>query len=309
MFRKPCTKCIDIYEKGLRSEPQFKESLKKLTSKEKSFINNRIRDRRKIIHKQFTDIFRDEAGTMLSVIENVANKKRMNRMAQQVHLRNEQQLMNTWEKTRLLQKKTRRNEAAKKIQKMFKKTRKSRKKRSPKMSTKLDRYQRNMLDVLDANKSIEISPEEREFQNDFFDISLDDTPPLYESLSYKPNFKRLTAKEKMAAAERNLKAHRSYLDKKKSKLTAKEKKAGIKEIARRMEEGKAPYRYSTPGSNTSGDFESPTKKKSWFGNLFTSKKKGGKRTRKRRKRKRTRKKRKTRRKGKKRRRRKTRRKR
>ena len=296
--RNNCSKCIDIYENGLRNEQQFKESFKKLTSKEKSFINNRIRARRKFIHKLFTNIFRDEAGTMLSVIESVANKEKMNKMAQQVHLRDGQELMNKWGKTRTTQnrlKKYRRNKAAEKIQTMFKKTRKYRKKqekkRSPTMSKKLDKYQRNMLDVLGGENYSD--PEDIAFQNELYDVPLDDSPiPLVPLPLFSQ--RRLTAKQKMEAADRNLKTYNAYMDKKKSKLTAKEKKAGIKDIARRMEEGKAAYRYSAKEGNTSGDFESPTKKKSWFGNFFTTKK-GGRRTRKRRKRKRTRKRRKRRR--------------
>lgn len=304
MFKKRnnCSKCIDIYEKGLRNETRFKESLKKLTSKEKSFINNRIRDRRKFIHKQFTNIFRDEADTMLSVIENVANKKKMNKMAEQVQLRKGQQLMNQWEKTRLLQKKTRRNNAAKKIQTMFKKARKSRKNRSPKMSTKLDRYQRNMLDVLGADNENYSDPEDKAFENEFFDVPLDDSPIQLVPL---PRFsdRRLTATQKMEAVERNLKTHKAYMDKKKSnshrstkRLSESAREAGIKKV----KDGylitpKTQYRYSAPGNNTSGDFESKPEKKGFFENLFGSSNKGGRRRRKRRKRKRTRKKRKRRR--------------
>ena len=269
--RSNCAKCIDVYEKGLRSEQQFKESLKKLTSKEKSFINNRIRDRRKIIHKKFGTIFRDEAGTMLSVIENVANKKKMNKMKQQMQLRDEQQLMNQWEKTRLLQKKYRRNKAAKKIQTMFK-TRKSRKKRSPKMSTKLDRYQQNMLEVLDADKSID--PEDIDFRNQMADVEkAKNILTHYNPDAYRRNIK-------------NIKAHRN----KKSKRTGKR----LSQSAR--EAGITPYRYSARADpKADDDFTPPPKKKGLFENIFGSPNKGGRRTRKRRKRKRTRKRRKRRR--------------
>tara|TARA_B100001142_G_scaffold329448_1_gene392803 strand:+ start:5216 stop:6106 length:891 start_codon:yes stop_codon:yes gene_type:complete len=284
-----CAKCIDIYEKGLRNEPRFRESLKKLTSKEKSFINNRIRGRRKIIHKNFTTIFRDEAGTMLSVIEDLANKEKMTRMGQQVHLRDGQELMNKWGKTRTTQgrlKKYRRNNAAKKIQTMFKKTRKYRKKqekkRSPTMSKKLDKYQQKMLDVLGADNENYNDPEDIAFYN----ISSDslDTPPsvdhsdIFKPSEYSPT--NLTKKEKSQAYTRNLENIEKYRKKKSN--------------SQRSTERLSQFRDAKEG-NTSGDSKSPKQKTSWFGNWFASKKKGGKRTRKRRKRKRTRKRRKRRR--------------
>ena len=72
-----------------------------------------------------------------------------------------------------------------------------------------------------------------------------------------------------------------------------QKKAGIKEIARRMEEGKRPYRYSAKPFDD--DFKPEPKKKGLFEKIFGTSKKGGRRTRKKRKRRRTRKKRKKRR--------------
>ena len=70
MFRTKsnCAKCIDIYENGLRNEPEFKKSLKKLNANEKKEIDKEIKVRRKAIHKKFGDIFRDEAQRMLNVM-------------------------------------------------------------------------------------------------------------------------------------------------------------------------------------------------------------------------------------------------
>merc|ERR1711898_25554 len=70
MFRTKsnCAKCIDIYEKGLKSEPEFKKSLKKLNANEKKEIDKEIKVRRKAIHKKFGDIFRDEARFMLNLM-------------------------------------------------------------------------------------------------------------------------------------------------------------------------------------------------------------------------------------------------
>jgi len=280
--RSNCAKCIDVYEKGLRSEPQFKESLKKLTSKEKSFINNRIRDRRKIIHKKFGDIFRDEADTMLSVIENLANKEKMNKMKQQMHLRKGQQLMNKWEKTRLLQKKTRRNEAAKKIQTMFKKTRKYRENKGklPLFSEKNKKrrfavgksYERNMQDLFDT-MDVGESPEETAFQEEMASVAK--AKNILKAREYNPE-----------AYKRNMREIEQYR-KNKSVRTAKR----LSQSAR--EAGIKPYS-SPEGSNTSDDSE--PKKKTILETIFgASKKKGGRRTRKKRKKRRTRKKRKKRR--------------
>ena len=263
--RSNCAKCIDIYEKGLRSEPEFIKSLKKLTSKEKSFVNNRIRDRRKIIHKKFRDIFRDEADTMLSVIENVANKKKMNKMKQQVHLRNEQQLMNKWEKTRLLQNRNKKTRAAIKIQNKFRKTRKSRKNKgkilSPKRQARANDYEDNMMAVLDTMDA-GLSPEEIAFQEEMAGVA--EAENILKATEYQPRLKDQV------------------------------EKAGIK----RVKDGylitpQTQYRYSAPEKNTSDDFEPKPKpkKKGFFENFFGSPKKGGRRTRKKRKRKRTRKKR------------------
>tara|TARA_B100000575_G_C23045736_1_gene601945 strand:+ start:309 stop:1088 length:780 start_codon:yes stop_codon:yes gene_type:complete len=250
--RSNCAKCIDIYEKGLRSEPEFIKSLKKLNANEKKEIDKEIKVRRKAIHKKFGDIFRDEAKRMLNVVHSFDPSKsirKTKRLAQQYR---------------------------------------DVKKYSPTMSTKLNKYQDNMKAVLDT-MDVGLSQEEIAFQEEMAGVAK--AKNILKATEYKrPG--RLTAKQKIAAADRNLKTYNAYMDKKKSKLTAKEKKAGIKEIARRMEDNKKPYRYSA--TTFDDDFKPKPKKKGIFSGLFGTKK-GGRRTRKKRKRKRTRKRRKRRR--------------
>ena len=242
--RSNCAKCIDIYEKGLRSEPEFKKSLKKLNANEKKEIDKEIKVRRKVIHKKFGDIFRDEAKRMLNVVHSFNPSKSIRK--------------------------------TKKLAQQYRDV----KKYSPTMSKKLNKYQDNMMAVLDT-MDVGLSPEEIAFQEEMAGVRKAEN--ILEATEYnRPG--RVTAK-KIAAAKKRL-------DKSKSQA----EKAGIK----RVKDGylitpKTQYRYSAPEKNTSDDFEPKPKKKGFFENLFGSPKKGGRRTRKRRKRKRTRKKRKKRR--------------
>lgn len=141
---------------------------------------------------------------------------------------------------------------------------------NPYKNNKIDQYERDMLDVLNANTSRD--PEDEAYDN------------IFEAAQYSP--KSLTKqKEKKSKSLRKTK-----------RLSQSAREAGIKKV----KDGylitpKTQYRYSVPGNNTSDDFEPKPKKKGFFENLFGSPKKGGRRTRKKRKRKRTRKKRKKRR--------------
>ena len=231
--RSNCAKCIDIYEKGLRSEPEFKKSLKKLNANEKKEIDKEIKVRRKVIHKKFGDIFRDEAQRMLNVVHSFDPSKSIRK--------------------------------TKRLSQQYRDV----KKYSPTMSKKLNKYQDNMMAVLDT-MDVGLSPEEIAFQEEMAGVAKAENI-LNATEYHRPD--RLTAKKKIAAAKKRLdksKSHRTI-----PSLTDQAKKAGIKRVK-------------------DGYLITP-KKKGFFENLFGSPKKGGRRTRKKRKRKRTRKKRKKRR--------------
>ena len=223
--RSNCAKCIDIYEKGLRSEPEFKKSLKKLNANEKKEIDKEIKVRRKVIHKKFGDIFRDEAQRMLNVVHSFDPSKSIRK--------------------------------TKRLSQQYRDV----KKYSPTMSKKLNKYQDNMMAVLDT-MDVGLSPEEIAFQEEMAGVAKAENI-LNATEYHRPD--RLTAKKKIAAAKKRL-------DKSKSHRT----------IPSLTDQAKDCY-FITP------------KKKGLFENLFGSPKKGVRRKRKKRKRKRTRKKRKKRR--------------
>ena len=140
---------------------------------------------------------------------------------------------------------------------------------NPYKNNEITKYERDMLDALNANTSRD--PEDEAYDN------------IFEAAQYSP--KSLTKqKEKKSKSLRKTK-----------RLSQSAREAGIKKV----KDGylitpKTQYRYSAPGSNTN-DFEPKPKKKGFFENLFGSPKKGGRKTRKKRKKRRTRKKRKKRR--------------
>tara|TARA_Y100000389_G_scaffold190393_1_gene215198 strand:- start:7869 stop:8621 length:753 start_codon:yes stop_codon:yes gene_type:complete len=241
--RSNCAKCIDIYEKGLRNEPEFKKSLKKLNANEKKEIDKEIAKRRGDIHKRFGDIFRDEAQRMLG-------------------------MMHSFDPSKSVRK-------TKRLSQQFRNA----KKRSPTMSKKINRYERDMLDVLGADNENYSDPEDIDFRNQMVGVEkAKNILTDYNPDAYRRNIKNIEKHRKKISN-----SHRST-----KTLSQSARKAGIK-----------PYRYSARADpKADDDFTPPPKKKGFFDpitDLFTSNKKGGKRTRKRRKRKRTRKKRKRRR--------------